>query len=57
MLFGVDPMDPATFAAIATLVVAIAVLASYVPAPSLADRSHRGVADRLTSDPTPCLAR
>jgi len=32
MLFGVDPMDPATFAAIATLVVAIAVLASYVPA-------------------------
>jgi len=32
MLYGVDPADPATFGAIALLVGAIALLASYLPA-------------------------
>ena len=32
LLFGLTPLDPATFAAVALFVAAIAVLASYVPA-------------------------
>jgi ABC-type lipoprotein release transport system permease subunit len=32
MLYGVSPADPLTFAVIALLVAAIALLASYVPA-------------------------
>jgi ABC-type antimicrobial peptide transport system permease subunit len=32
MLFGVDPTDPATFAAVAVLLAAVALFASYLPA-------------------------
>jgi putative ABC transport system permease protein len=32
LLFGVGPTDPATFAAIALLLIAVALLASYIPA-------------------------
>jgi len=32
LLFGVRPIDPATFAAVAVLLLLIAVLASYIPA-------------------------
>jgi ABC-type lipoprotein release transport system permease subunit len=32
MLFGVTPVDPATFAAITVVVASVAVIASYVPA-------------------------
>jgi hypothetical protein len=32
LLFGVDPVDPVTFGAVALSLTAVAVLASYVPA-------------------------
>jgi ABC-type antimicrobial peptide transport system permease subunit len=32
VLYGVDPLDPATFAGVAAVLIAVALVASYVPA-------------------------
>jgi ABC-type lipoprotein release transport system permease subunit len=32
MLFGVDPLDPATFGVVVGLILAVAALAAYLPA-------------------------
>ena len=51
LLFGVSAQDPATFAGVAALLILVAFLASYIPAPSHARRPGSGAKVRIVVPP------